>query len=103
MGVLKGLGGEWPQPEHVKRKVEQAEQAWNDGLLCFVYKQIATSGLSEEGLNDALDGILRIGWVLHSTALSFNTVGMNKEVALFTFLRPWEDASSSTQDATPSP
>lgn len=46
--------------------------------------------MNEKGLNDAIDGILRMGWTLHSTALSFNTVAMNKEVGLFTFLRPWE-------------
>ena len=88
MGILKAMGGSWPMPEHVEKVVARAAKAKAEGRRAFVWRQIATSGLSEEGLNDALDQILEMGWRLESTALSFNTVGMNTEVALFVFLAP---------------
>lgn len=88
MGLLKALGGTWPGPEHVRQVVERAAAAKADGRLSFVWRQEATSHLNDEGLNDALDGILGLGWLLHSVAMTMNTVAMDTEVALFVFVRP---------------
>lgn len=88
MGLLKAARGNWPGPEHVAKTLELGRQAWESGRPSFVYRQIATSGLSEEGLNDALGGLLKIGWVLHSHSMVFNQTGLNTEVAMFVFLRP---------------
>ena len=88
MGLLKALGGSWPLPEHVAEVVERARKAKAEGRRCFVWRQIATSGLNEEGVADALEQIMAMGWHLHSTALTFNTVAMNTEVGLFVFVAP---------------
>ena len=88
MGMFKNLSGVWPAPEHVKQVLERGQQAWDDGRPSFVYRQIATAGLSEEGLNDVLDGLLAIGWQLHSQSLAYNQTGLNTEIGLFVFLRP---------------
>ena len=39
-------------------------------------------------VTDLADHVLRIGWRLHSTAALMNTNLNNKEVVIFTFLRP---------------
>jgi hypothetical protein len=87
MGLMKALKGNWPEPEHVVATLERAKAAWDADRASFVYRQSATSYLSEEGLNDALDGILDLGWQLHSTSLAYNQTGLNVEVALFVFVR----------------
>lgn len=88
MGILKAMGGSWPLPEHVEKVVDRARSAWSDGRPTFVWRQIATSGLNEDGINDALDKILGVGWSLHTVTTHFNTVGLNAEVGLFIFTRP---------------
>ncbi|HWH35486.1 MAG TPA: hypothetical protein VNT56_09250 [Acidimicrobiales bacterium] len=86
-GFFKALDGDWPQPQHYQAIVERAERLWSEGKSTFVYRQQATSHLNEDGLTEVLDRIVAIGWRLHSTALSFNKVALNTEVALFVFVR----------------
>jgi hypothetical protein len=85
---MKTFGGEWPLAESVPGIVERARRAWDEQRPSFVYRQVATSGLSQDGLNDVIDALLRMGWRIGGTALTFNTVGMRMEVGLYTFVRP---------------
>jgi hypothetical protein len=88
LGILKAMGGSWPLPEHVAKVVERASEAKAAGRRCFVWRQIATSGLNEAGVADVIEQVTAMGWRLHSTALTFNTVAMNTEVGLFIFMAP---------------
>jgi hypothetical protein len=56
---------------------EDAQTAWDQGKLAYVFKLPAISLMSGEEATDIIDGVLRIGWQLHSTGH-----------AMLTFLRP---------------
>ena len=80
-----------PSPEEIDEAIGRARTAWDAGNLCFVYKPITPTSFDEQQLNVAVDGLLRIGWTLQDTALTFDsTFGTsrgNREMAIFTFVR----------------
>jgi hypothetical protein len=86
MGLIKGMS--FADPAQIRAAVDKAQDAWDAGKRCYIFRSMAMSILKPEGLNDAVDAMLRMGWDLHSTALVFNTTGLNSEQAMFTFLRP---------------
>lgn len=72
----------------VEAAIAQAKAAWDGGRRCYIYKPTAMTKLVADGLNEAVEGFLAVGWKLHSTALVYNTKGIATEEAMFTFLRP---------------
>jgi hypothetical protein len=84
MGIFKEIGNAVRNDD-----IKRARTAWDDGQLCFVYKPSALGSLDEDGLNHVIDGMLRVGWELRSTALAFNAAGgLDMEKGMFTFVRP---------------
>jgi hypothetical protein len=75
-------------PEQVAGAVEAAQESWDSDRLAHVYKASALTDLEADGLTEVLDGILRIGWVLHSASMGGRTVGPNAQQAMFVFTRP---------------
>jgi hypothetical protein len=80
-------------PEQVADAVEAARAAWDAGRLAFAYRPSALAGFEADGLTEALDGVLRVGWKLEAASIGMQTVGPNRQEALFVFTRPREDAS----------
>jgi len=71
----------------IEAAIARAKSAWDGGRRCYIYKPSAMATLAEDGLSEAVDGILAVGWKLHSTALNYHGIG-STEIAMFTFLRP---------------
>lgn len=74
-------------PEQVAEAIATAQSAWDNDRLVHLYMPGALTGLDSEGLGEAVDAIIRIGWRLQSTALSMQTTGPNRQQALFVFVR----------------
>lgn len=85
--LIEGATGKRPTGKQVGELLDRGSAAWNAGRPSFVWRQDATGMLDQETVNDAIDGLLEIGWRLEHTALSLNTIGPNTEVGLFVFLR----------------
>lgn len=69
------------------REAQAAQEAWDEGRLAYLYR--AKSGaMTEKSIIADLDHILRVGWKLHSTAMTMNTTLANTEIIVFTFVRP---------------
>lgn len=85
-----GLMGK--QREHgASKAAKAAQEAWNDGLLAYVFAPHTafSSNPSSDALSAEVDGIMRVGWHLHSTAMTFvDKTGMNNVTMMFTFVRP---------------
>jgi hypothetical protein len=75
-------------PDQVTSAIEAARVSWTAGRRTHVYIASALARLEDNGLAEALDGILDIGWVLHSSALGMSTVGPNSQQAMFVFTHP---------------
>jgi hypothetical protein len=74
-------------PEQVEKELAAARRAWDAGRLAHVYMPTALATFEADGIDEALNGILEIGWKLHSTAMGTTTVGPNMQHAMFVFLR----------------
>ncbi|HEV2809343.1 MAG TPA: hypothetical protein VGV93_02960 [Acidimicrobiales bacterium] len=86
MGLLK-KGRE----QGASKAAEAAKEAWDAGLLAYVFAPHTafSSNPSSEALSAEVDGIMRIGWRLHSTAMTFvDKTGLNNVTMMFTFVRP---------------
>jgi len=88
MGFLKMASGNHPLPEMVTDIAKSARARWNAGAQFHVYRQTAASYLNAPVLADALDAIAAVGWDLHSQSSHMNTVALNEEVVIYTFVRP---------------
>jgi hypothetical protein len=75
-------------PEQVEAELAAAQRAWEAGRLAHVYMPRALAALDAAGIDEAVNRILEIGWILHSTALGTSTVGPNMQEAMFVFTRP---------------
>jgi hypothetical protein len=75
-------------PDQVTSAVEAARASWDAGRRTHVYIASAPARLEDGGLTEALDGILELGWILHSSSLGMSTVGPNSQQAMFVFARP---------------
>lgn len=85
-GFFKKLEGK--DETQINAAVQRAQKAWSENKKCLVWRHQAFTNLNDDALTEILDRILTIGVVLFDTAMVFNTVGLNTEVAMFTFLRP---------------
>ena len=86
MGFMDRSSG--AHPEQIKAAVQKAQDAWDGGSLAYVQKSKTMASLDGDAATAMVDGILRIGRSLHSTALAYNQTGANTEEAMFTFVRP---------------
>ena len=75
-------------PGQAAAAIAAAQKSWDADLLIHIYKASALTDLEADGLAEVIDGILRVGWSLHSTAMGVRTVGPNAQQALFVFTRP---------------
>lgn len=75
-------------PDQVTSAVEAARASWDAGRRAHVYIASALARLEADGVSEALDAIMGIGWTLHSSAIGMSTVGPNSQQTMFVFVRP---------------
>jgi hypothetical protein len=81
MGLLKQA-----RENGALREARESQEAWDEGRLAYVYRANSGGG-HDKGLTADVDQILRVGWKLHSTAMTMNTTLANTEIVVFVFVR----------------
>lgn len=77
--------------EHADKAIEASRAAWDEGRRHFVHELRAASSTKNDFGNTvglAIDGIVDVGWRLHSVTPFVNTLGPNNKEVLLTFERP---------------
>lgn len=66
-----------------------AQHAWDEGSLCFIHTvRFEWTKVRDPEVTAEVHAILKIGWKLHSTAMTFvERTGMNNITCMFTFVR----------------
>lgn len=73
------------------KAAKAAKEAWDQGLLAYVFAPHTgfSSNPSGDVLSAEVDGIMRVGWELHSTAMTVvDPTGVSNVTMMFTFVRP---------------
>lgn len=74
-----------------ERAISAAQSAWDDQrrvFACRLRNGVGSKNDPDVLLNLAVNGIVAIGWELHSLTPFINTIGPNNETVLLTFQRP---------------
>lgn len=75
-------------PEQIAEAITKAQEAWDSGQLVHLYAPVALSGIEFDGVEEALEAMLQMGWALQSSAIGAQTIGPNRQLALFVLVRP---------------